>query len=73
MIGEITDFLAGCLIQYGNYLKIRKNPIGWLFSMGAILYWVGRAHMTGFNSQCLWHMVSFMMAAYGYFIWRKQP
>lgn len=72
MTGEILDFLAGCCIQYGNYLKIRKKAVGWLFSMGSIVYWVCRARTTGFSSQCFWHMVSFMMAAYGYYKWNKE-
>ncbi len=72
MSGEILDFLAGCLIQYGNYLKIRKNHLGWMVSMIAIIYWVIRAHTTGFSSQMFWHMVSFMMASYGYLSWRKE-
>ncbi len=70
-IMEMLDFAAGLMIQVGNYFKIRKRAIGWLFSMGAIIYWIGRANYTQFQAQMFWHMVSFMMAASGYFLWRK--
>lgn len=72
MIGEICDCLAGCLIQYGNFLKIRKKAVGWLCSMIAIVYWVFRAHTTGFVMQQFWHITSFMVASYGFFNWLNQ-
>ena len=67
---EMADFLAGCTIQIGNYMKIRKMASGWLLSMAAIVYWICRAQSTGFQAQMFWHMVSFMMAAFGYVKWR---
>lgn len=71
MLGEILDFIAGIFIQYGNYLKIRKKSLGWLFSLVAIIYWICRAQSMSLNSQAFWHICSFMMAAYGYWNWRK--
>lgn len=69
---EIADFIAGLTIQMGNILKIKKRSIGWLFSLMAIAYWIVRAHTTGFTSQTLWHMVSFIVAFFGYIQWKKQ-
>jgi hypothetical protein len=68
---EITDFIAGCMIQLGTYLKIQKNPIGWIMTMVTIIYWVWRASYTGFISQQFWHIVSFLMALHGYVTWRS--
>jgi hypothetical protein len=68
---ELLDFSAGLLIQAGNYYKIRKRACGWLLSMIAIVYWIARARFTGFQAQMFWHMVSFMMAASGWLMWRK--
>lgn len=71
-MNEITDFLCGALIQYGNYLKVKKNYLGWLCSMVAIVYWIVRGISTGFQSQSFWHMVSFMVAFYGFICWKKE-
>jgi Nicotinamide mononucleotide transporter len=68
---EITDFIAGCLIQYGNYLKIKKNALGWLCSMIAVVYWVLRAGSMDLKSQMFWHIVSFMVMSYGFLSWRR--
>lgn len=67
---EISDFMAGCLIQYGNYLKIKKNSFGWLCSMVAVVYWVLRAGSLDLKSQMFWHIVSFMVMSYGFLSWR---
>lgn len=69
---EVLDFVAGLIIQIGNYLKVRHRAEGWLLSCTAILYWIIRANTTNFTSQCFWHMVSFCMAAWGYMNWRKE-
>lgn len=69
---EITDFAAGLTIQIGNYYKIRKKAFGWLLSMAAIVYWICRAQSTGFQAQMFWHLVSFLMAGYGYYKWKKE-
>jgi hypothetical protein len=68
-LGDVTDLMAGCLIQVGNYLKIRKKATGWACSCVAIVYWVFRSHSTGFAMQEFWHMVSFLMASFGYLTW----
>ena len=69
-MNEYTDFLCGCLIQIGNFIKIRKHYTGWLISMFAIGYWVIRGYSTGFVSQTFWHLFSFCMATYGFIKWR---
>ena len=71
-VGEVFDFLAGIFIQYGNYLKIQKRSIGWAFSIVGIIYWICRAKSLDLNAQSFWHMVSLMMASYGFWSWRKQ-
>ena len=70
-LGDLTDLGAGLLIQGGNYLKIKKKATGWLCSCAAIVYWVFRSHSTGFAMQEFWHMVSFLMASFGYLTWRR--
>jgi hypothetical protein len=69
-MNNFTDFLAGLTIQIGNYYKIKKNRIGWLLSICAIIYWIMRANTTGFYSQCFWHLFSLTMAIYGYCKWK---
>lgn len=69
---EITDFVAGLAIQIANDLKVRKLAIGWLVTAIAIIYWFVRASSIGFVSQSFWHIVSFIIAAHGYILWKKQ-
>lgn len=66
------DFAAGITIQYGNYLKIQKKSLGWAFSIMGILYWICRAQTLNLNMQAFWHMVSALVAGYGFYSWRKQ-
>ena len=71
-MNEITDFIAGLLIQIGSYFKIRKMPIGWLISIFCILYWMSRGYSLGLYSQTFWHLFSLSMAFYGLVCWWKK-
>jgi len=68
---EWFDLLAIGLIHLGNYHKINKKSIGWLFSCIAIIYFIGRSISCGFISQPLGHMISLTLALYGFYTWRK--
>lgn len=70
-IFEIADFIAVALVQWGNYLKIKKSSYGWLLSMIAITYFIFRANCCGYYSQGIGHMISLSMATYGFISWRK--
>lgn len=68
-MNELTDFICGCCIQIGNYCKIKKNRLGWLISILCIIYWASRAMSMGLQSQLFWHMISLILALYGYYSW----
>jgi hypothetical protein len=70
-LNEATDFICGVVIHIGNYLKIKKIAWGWFVSMGAIAYWMLRGWETGYMAQTFWHGVSFCLASYGFWSWRK--
>lgn len=71
-MNDITDFIAGALIQIGSYYKIKKNNVGWLISIVCIFYWMARAITMSLYSQCFWHLVSLSLAVYGYFNWKEK-
>ncbi|RKZ70476.1 MAG: hypothetical protein DRQ48_01030 [Gammaproteobacteria bacterium] len=69
---EFTDMLAIICVHVGSYLKIKKMSVGWLFSLAAISYFIGRTIDIGLLSQCIGHAVSFCLASYGFLKWRKE-
>ncbi len=68
---EITDMMAIICVHIGSYLKIKKRSIGYAFSMTAILYFTLRSAHIGLISQGAGHIVSFSLAAYGFWKWRR--
>ncbi len=70
-MNELTDFIAGLLIQVGSYYKIRKNKFGWVISMCCIIYWMARGLSLGLQAQSFWHVFSLCTAAYGFYTWNK--
>lgn len=68
-MNEITDFIAGFMIQIGSLLKIRKSSLGWLVSIFCIIYWMIRGYSLGLYSQTFWHLFSLSMAVYGLVTW----
>lgn len=70
-MNEFTDLFAGLTTQLANVFKIQKKSLGWFLTMSVILYWIARTSQTGFQSQMFWNIVSFLIASYGFYNWRK--
>lgn len=70
--GEACDLMAIAMVHIGSYFKIKKMSVGWLFSLAAITYFIGRSLDLSLYSQCLGHAISFTLASYGLYKWRKQ-
>lgn len=71
ILGELTDLIAIASVHVGSYFKIKKRSIGWLFSLAAISYFVARSVELSLYSQCFGHFISFSLASYGFWRWRK--
>ncbi len=71
-MNEITDFIAGFMIQVGSYFKIKKLSGGWLISIFCIIYWMIRGYSMGLYSQTFWHLFSLSMACYGLYSWDNE-